>query len=77
MSEFGTDEWLQEARVRLKERACFLCGAVGSLTLEWRMNAKALDDFSLSGAQMKVSALRSLICSCQHCDFAARVTEDK
>lgn len=63
-------ELLEAARVK----PCPMCGVVGSLRLSYQLYAKPIGSFSLSGQQMKVSAVRYLVVTCgiDSCDFRAR-----
>jgi len=62
-------ELLEAARVT----PCPLCGE-RSLTLSYQLYARPIGSFSLSGNQMKFSAVQYLIvtCSADSCDFRAR-----
>lgn len=75
-SPFGTDEWLAKAREELKAKPCYRCGEVGAMTLDKVFAAKDPLDFSLAGAQMKVSGSFVLIMSHEKCGLSGRITQD-
>ena len=68
---------MTEPRSELEEAArttpCPMCGE-RSLTLSYQLYAKPIGSFSLSGHQMKVSAVQYPIVTCTSdgCDFRAR-----
>jgi hypothetical protein len=69
------DQVLAELRKVAAAAACPLCGLTGCISIAWRLVAKPLGSFSLSGSQMKLSANRSLwaTCSTPGCGMEARV----
>lgn len=50
------------------ETACPACGKK-NLTVEWRMTAKPVGSFSLSGMQMKFAATNVPVAVCSSCGF--------
>ncbi len=58
-------------------KSCPLCGS-RPLAVAWGLRAKKIGDFSLSGAQMKISAVEFCEISCSHCGMWApgRFTDD-
>lgn len=55
---------------------CVKCG-VPALRLEWRLQARPIGTFSLSGAQLKVSAHSHPYCVCDNChaECAGKTTD--
>ena len=52
------------------EQTCPGCGHEG-LRIEWRLAARPVGSYSLSGAQMKVSATRKPVLICDGCGAEA------
>lgn len=74
MADFGTDEWLAQAREELKAKPCYRCSEVGGMTLEWELHGRPLGSFSLAGNQLKASVNKVLIMSHEDCGLRGRIT---
>ncbi len=61
MSDYPAEGWADVPK------PCPNCGQEGTLFMSWELEAKPIGDFSLAGAQMKVSAVHRAAVACKNC----------
>lgn len=64
-------EYIRDANAELAEKPCPVCGVVGAASVAKRFVPS--QNFSLAGAQAKLSGQFQLILSCRSCGVQARL----
>lgn len=62
-----------EIKEVLEKQACPACGGQGTMTLEQKFVARPIGSHSLSGSQLKVSAVQAMVVSCSGCGKSGTV----